>query len=220
MLYYILNTTSDYPLLSTIKFPSPNCHLLAISAPPAKRGTSQGPLLSVRITKCEWHARCFCFFLPPYTQSINRACTRARGWSPDWRHISTRHRMRYMNRHAVFVAVAAGTIVAACEEVNRSSRVDDAAYCITSWLYLPVSSRSRMPSVKMTIFGFRMKMVMGKRYTRPFLLLGCHFLNSESVLELLPFSTTSKGPIRKSLLYTRFTRPKLRIYLSSENIRV
>ncbi|PCH06605.1 Amine oxidase [Penicillium occitanis (nom. inval.)] len=86
--------------------------------------------------------------------------------------------MRYMNRHAVFVAVAAGTIVAACEEVNGSSWVDDAAYCITSWLYLPVSSRSRMPSVKMTIFGFRMKMVMGKRYTRPFLLVDYHFLST------------------------------------------
>jgi hypothetical protein len=104
--------------------------------------------------------------------------------------------MGYMKREVAFVAVAARAIVAACEELNRSSRVDDDAYCITLWLYLPVSSRSRMPSVKMTIFGFRMKMVMDKRYTRPFLLLDCHFLSSEFVLELLFSSTTSKEAIR------------------------
>lgn len=148
----------------------------------------------------------FAFSLPTYTQFINCACTSARGWSPDQRRLSTRHRMRYMNREAAFVAVAASAIVAACEELNRSNRVDDAASCIILWLYLPVSSRARMPSVKMTGFGFRMKMAMGKRYTRPFLLLlACHVLSNEFVLELSFSSMTSKDLIRKSRFYTRFS---------------
>jgi hypothetical protein len=128
--------------------------------------------------------------------------------------------MRYMRIEAAVVAVAARAIVAAGEELN--TRYD--AYCFTLWLYLPVSSRSCMPSVKMTIFGLGMKIVMDKRYTRPFLLLACYFLSSELVLELLFSSTTSNEATRKPLLYTR---PRFRIQYQTiasiclrDNIRI
>ncbi len=46
----------------------------------------------------------------------------------------------------------------------------------------------------------------GQALPRPFLLVDYHFLSSECVIELLSTSTISKGPIRKSLLCTRFTQ--------------
>lgn len=145
----VSSSNSIARLLATTRLSGSSCQAGNVTRPVPYQSVSQNVSGTLGV---------FAFSLPTYTQSINCACTSARGWSPDQRRLSTRHRMRYTNREAAFVAVAASAIVAACEDLNRSSRVDDAASCIILWLYLPVSSRARMPSVKMTIFGFRMKM--------------------------------------------------------------